>query len=374
MSAHLKRAENCIKDETEAAKALAAELKLTSMAGVIFFCSAEYNRDRLAAALQTYFQCPIIGCTTAGEIASTYQNGGIVAVSFSSSVFALHQLPIRSLDHFDLLDIRKNVADIGRKLKIADRFDPTKMLAFLLIDGLSMKEEYITASLHNVLGGIQLIGGSAGDNLTFTSTEVYFNGSFHRNAAILLLIETSLPFQVFKLQHITPTDTDLIITEADPERRIVQEINGNPAALEYANLIGVPPGQLNATDYSRNPVMLQIGGEWYIRSIQRYNDDNSLTFYCAIDTGLHLTIGRISDFRENLRSEVDKLICKMPNILLTLGCDCILRRLQILETDIKSDVESILKPLNFIGFSTYGEQFNSIHVNQTLTGIAFGDR
>jgi len=27
-----------------------------------------------------------------------------------------------------------------------------------------------------------------------------------------------------------------------------------------------------------------------------------------------------------------------------------------------------------IGFATYGEQFNSMHVNQTFTGIAIGHR
>jgi hypothetical protein len=27
-----------------------------------------------------------------------------------------------------------------------------------------------------------------------------------------------------------------------------------------------------------------------------------------------------------------------------------------------------------VGFHTYGEQFNAMHLNQTLTGIAFGSR
>jgi len=32
----------------------------------------------------------------------------------------------------------------------------------------------------------------------------------------------------------------------------------------------------------------------------------------------------------------------------------------------------VLKDYPVVGFSTYGEQFNSIHVNQTLTAIALG--
>jgi hypothetical protein len=33
----------------------------------------------------------------------------------------------------------------------------------------------------------------------------------------------------------------------------------------------------------------------------------------------------------------------------------------------------IVKNTSFIGFRTYGEQFNSVHVNQTLTGVAIGE-
>jgi len=33
-------------------------------------------------------------------------------------------------------------------------------------------------------------------------------------------------------------------------------------------------------------------------------------------------------------------------------------------------LSDILANNRVVGFSTYGEQFNSIHVNQTLTGVA----
>jgi len=36
------------------------------------------------------------------------------------------------------------------------------------------------------------------------------------------------------------------------------------------------------------------------------------------------------------------------------------------------EVAEILAPYPFVGFSTYGEQYNGLHVNQTLTGIALG--
>jgi hypothetical protein len=35
-------------------------------------------------------------------------------------------------------------------------------------------------------------------------------------------------------------------------------------------------------------------------------------------------------------------------------------------------METIYKRHKIVGFHTYGEQYNAMHLNQTLTGIAFG--
>ena len=35
-------------------------------------------------------------------------------------------------------------------------------------------------------------------------------------------------------------------------------------------------------------------------------------------------------------------------------------------------VSAFLRSQNVIGFNTYGEQFNGMHINQTFTGVAIG--
>ena len=57
---------------------------------------------------------------------------------------------------------------------------------------------------------------------------------------------------------------------------------------------------------------------------------------------------------------------------LVLACDCILRSLEITQLGLKERVGEVFSSHNAVGFATYGEQFYGIHVNQTLTGIAFG--
>lgn len=359
-------------DEIESVQYLKNSLMQDELAGVIFFCSDKYDLDKLATEFNLSFDCPVMGCTTAGEIGSSYQNNGIVAVSFSADAFCFHPITLYDLDSFDAVKAVNVCETLESQLAFNPALNAKKMFAFLLIDGLSMMEEHTVASLGNVFGGVSIVGGSAGDSLTFTKTSVFSDGEFRTGTAVLCLIESKLPFQTFKTQHYTPSEKEMVITDADPEKRVVYEIDGGPAATELAKIIGIPKEELTLEVYSTHPVMLQIGDDWYVRSIRSYHDDDSLSFACAIDAGLPLTVGECEDLIKSLSTKVDSLIDLFPNIEVTLGCDCIHRRLEIMETGLQDEVERVLKPLNFAGFSTYGEQYNSVHVNQTLTGVVIG--
>ena len=55
-----------------------------------------------------------------------------------------------------------------------------------------------------------------------------------------------------------------------------------------------------------------------------------------------------------------------------IGCECVLRSLELERTQMKQRVGDLLIANNVVGFNTYGEQFNAMHVNQTFTGVALG--
>ncbi|KAA3619937.1 MAG: hypothetical protein DWQ05_04215 [Calditrichaeota bacterium] len=369
---YVKKAEIIESDERLAVARLVEAITQPDMGGVIFFCSAEWDLQQIAKIMGEKFHCPVIGCTTAGEIGPHYIEGGIVGLSLSAEVFRLHPIEIRSLRNFSLEMAKKMAMEIQPRLHFSDSLDKSRMFGFLLVDGLSEQEEKIVAYLYQAMQGISIVGGSAGDNLKFQETKIYSQGRFLNDTAVFTVIETLLPFKTFKLQHFEPSDKDMVVTEADPLKRIVYEIDGGPAATEYADILNLNSEKLSPQVFSKYPVMLQIGDEWFVRSIQKVNDDNSLTFYCAIDNGLPLTIAKGVGFVESLEKIVEEFKLEFGEIELTLGCDCILRRLEIQDSNNKKDVETLLGQINFMGFSTFGEQFNSIHVNQTLTGVVFG--
>jgi hypothetical protein len=361
------------RDEKTAVAEFAQAVRQPEIEAVIFFCSSRYKLDILGKELAKAFDCPLIGCTTAGEISTLgYQEGGIVGASLSSKELRIHRHILSPLSKYTLNEITKMTAAIRENLILAKGHDRKRMFGFILIDGLSMIEEEIMASLYACFEGISIIGGSAGDDLKFEKTFIYENGNFISDAAVFSVFETTLPFLIFNTQHFQPTDMKIIITGADPKKRIITEINGEPAVSEYARLLGLKSDQLNPTVFSENPLLLKIGGDWYVRAIQKHNPDNSLSMFSAIEEGLVLTIGKGFDIINNFANKILLFEKEVPQNRFFILCDCILRRLELNSRGIIDEMDQLLGGCSAIGFSTYGEQFNSIHVNQTLTGVVIG--
>jgi hypothetical protein len=118
--------------------------------------------------------------------------------------------------------------------------------------------------------------------------------------------------------------------------------------------------------------MLRAGDRYYLRSIQQIEEDGSLRFFCAIDQGLVLRLGTSGHMLEALRAELEKLDEKVGGAELILVFDCILRRMEFEQHGIDDAVGQLLSKHHVVGFSTYGEQCDALHVNQTMVGVAFG--
>ena len=118
-------------------------------------------------------------------------------------------------------------------------------------------------------------------------------------------------------------------------------------------------------------MVVTVGGQPYVRSIQKVNSDESLTFFCAIDEGIVLTVARGVDLVDNLEETFTELRNTIGEPELVIGCDCICI-IKWTNAASKNKWGPSWRATIIIGFATYGEQFNSMHVNQTLTGVAIG--
>lgn len=344
---------------------------------VVFFCSTSYELDTLAGELSRLFEgAQIIGCTTAGEIGPTgYLDGSITGFSIPARDCCAASELILGLSAFQMSQghgaAEAAMSALLRRSGAA--VDPETTFAMLLSDGMSTNEEALVASIHGRMGNIPLLGGSAGDDLRLKQTFVYHEGRFHPDAALLTLIRTRCPCRIYRCQHFTGSDTRMVVTQADPAARIVGEINAEPAGQEYARITGLDVGSLTPMLFAEFPVMVRVGGDYHVRSIQQMNEDGSLTFFCAIDEGVVLTLARREDIVANLEAFFEGVRRDLGPPQLVIGFDCILRSLEAEKRQAKHLLSRILSANNVIGFSTYGEQFGAMHANQTFTAVAIGE-
>lgn len=363
-------------NEDLACEELAKKLNAKNAKLNLIFCARSYDSIKLSAAFNKHFNSSTIGSTTAGEISPEgFTDNSIVGISFHGDEFLSDLITISNLrgqNEEVILDIKKQFHDIQEKHSRIMK--DGKHFAILLIDGLSIREEEYVSIIDDILKGVPLIGGSASDQLQFKSTLVYANGELRENVATLAIITTTLPFEIFKVQHIKETQRRFVITNADTRTRTVHEIEGVSAGKFYADLLGLKISDLCPTIFSKNPVLLKMGGEYYVRSIQKLNSDNSLTFYCAIDNGLVMRLGEVTSLYNSTQELFKNLNGSLGGEKTCIFFECILRRLEIMEMsqEERKRITELYQKNNALGFHTFGEQFGGVHINQTLTGVAFG--
>lgn len=349
---------------------LRAGLGHDALSLIVLFVSPVADFADFVAQFQTHFPTTeVVACTTAGEIGKGgYTEGDIIAVGFPARHFVSTSILIRGLGGQTPLSMIDQIAlaRVGLLEKYPDR---PNSFAFLAVDGMSLREDELTSMIAPALRDMPLFGGSAGDGVNFERTMVSLNGEACHDAAVLSLVQTDLQVQVFSIDHLIPTDKQMVVTGADPDRRIVKSINAEPAAREYARIVGKNPDQLDRFTFASHPVVVRIGDSHHVRAIQQVNDVGELVFFSAIDEGMVLTVADPLNLVDHLEEQLDKIAAAGP-LTDILGCDCILRRIQAEQSQMTRELSDVLASHKVIGFSTYGEQIGPLHVNHTMTGVA----
>lgn len=357
-------------DDPDAVRKIVTGLGRGPFSIVLMFFSPETDRESLARQLKAEIPwARVMGCSTAGEISSLgYDDGKIVAMAFPIEHFGVETLLIPDLKTVSPQDLMGSL--IRARQNVSRRYPQfTNEFAMLLVDGLSEREDELTAALSSGLGPVPLFGGSAGDGSRFQETFLLNGSEMVENAAILTFFRTDCPIKVFSYDHLSATRKRMVVTKAEPQSRLVQEINAEPAGEEYARLIGVPVDRLDDHVFAANPVVVQVGGKHHVRAIKSVEPNGDMTFFAAIDEGLVLTLAEPQNMTEHLDSALSGL--KGPSSpVMVLACDCIFRRIEAEHSQQKSAISNLLSGAKVRGFSTYGEQIGSIHVNQTITGVA----
>lgn len=359
----------------DVANEILANVKCDEIELLLFHTSTLFDLDTVAKEISARFpHVNIVGCTSAGEFNKNgYGTEKLLAVAFLKNEFSIATALVPNLGEVNFDEAHDIASGLRRALQGRKRrYDTEQHFVISVLDGLTRHEEHFLETFATAFGNIPHLGGSAGDDLKLEATYVFYNGEFHRDAAVLLLVGTGKPFTVFSIDHINSPVSKLVVTHADPESRTVYEINGEPAAQYYASLLGMKAEDLTPDVFSMFPLAVMVGGKYFIRSIQKVDlATNAITFYCAVDIGIILTFVQLGDCIEALESKLDKLRAQLGEPEFVYACDCFLRRLEIQQGKKDHEIRRLQQRYNVAGFNAYGEHIHSVHLNQTFTGVYF---
>jgi hypothetical protein len=334
---------------------------------IIFFASSSIAPDEIAECMESAFpKAETFGCSTAGEITTGKMlTKSIVAMAFNRQ--AIKDSKVEVLEDLDKESNRAFNAFQRHFNKPMREMDPKKYVGIILVDGLCYKEELIMDKMGD-LTNVTFIGGSAGDDLKFESTYVFANGKSYNQAAVLAILEPATEITFVKTQSFRELPQKLTVTKANEFNREVYEFNGKPAAIAYAEALGVTVEEAPKR-FMHNPVGLVFEGEPFVRSPQQIKG-NTMLFYCSVKEGMELSLLESTDIIASTKQALDAARKKLGGISGVINFNCILRTLELYQRGLTEEYGKMFGGVPTVGFSTYGEQYIG-HINQTATLLVF---
>lgn len=345
---------------------------------LIVFSSSSYDAQAL---LECAPDVPLVGCSTAGEIATSGPGEfGVVVTALGGSGFSISTELARDAPS----DLRRAGAEAAACI---DEIEPREHRALLLLtDGLAGDQTMIVRGAYSVVGAqVPLVGGCAGDDLKMEQTHQFYGREVLTGAVVAAAIGSDAPLGIGVRHGWERVGDPMLITRSADSR--VHEIEGRPALDVYFERLDAPDEvRQDPAAFVRfaqvHPLGLASRSEEHVRFIGDANfEDRSLGCIAEVPQGslAWLMEGDDSSVLEATDAACEDALGALggrPPLGL-LAFDCIARRGVLGEEGIRAEVERVAAlggGAPVAGFYTYGEiartrGINGFH-NQTLVVLA----
>jgi hypothetical protein len=371
-------ASNAAEDTKTAIDELLVELGAADASLTLVFYGTHHDDQVIARALDAATGKRGVAGTTAGELTCDgFANDSMTGMSFHGDGVraAVEIIPqLRQLSLVPIVNLPDTLArGIGRT---KDELDPKRHLWLFLLDGLSGKEGLLTPFFMQAATRVGLVGASLGDGQEFLEARIVHHGRVYRDAAATILLEYDGPFVAFKHTHMKLTDRRLEVSKISKGGRILEQLDGEVAQVAYAEMLGVDPSEVTQALTSKYPLGYRFRGRPFPVSILQVHPDGTFRLGSSVQHGEQLNILEPDDLVECTRKSLSKAITKFSKdgtgVEGMLLFHCLARFIEATESGQADALGKVLSQTPVCGLNTYGEQFETMHMNHSLTGVIFG--
>lgn len=372
------RARADLGDLEAAAEALAGALADPGISLGLVFCSPCADPAAFIAALQA--RCPavpLVGCTTAGEIDNEgFHRQTCVVMGLGWPGFRFSVALSRDIAARPMAAGRAATRAIARDLGFdAASLEAGRHAAISFIDGHCHRQESFIVGAAAEAPAITFVGASSADlGPRFHRAAVFCDGKAHVDAAVLIGLEPDAPFAAFVAEGGSPLTMRVVVTDADPTRRLVFELNGKPAAREYREICAAAGYSLDRALAAPVPFGYYVAGRYHLRSVVGIEGD-ALRFGSSIDVGTVLRLMQPIDVIESTKLAIaDARAAVGGKARAVLAFHDVARFREAAARDLLDPLADLLRDEPLVGFNSFGEQINLLNINHAVTGLVIGPR
>ncbi len=353
---------------------------------LVVFCSESHDLTSIVRQIRERSGgVPLIGCSTAGEIA-THGPGdaSVVETALGGEGFSVTTGMATGASY----DLRAAGATAARCMSTVE-IEGGHCVMLLLTDGLAGDQQQIVRGAYQVLGaGVALVGGCAGDDLKMRRTYQVYDDQVLTDAVVAAGIASEAPFGIGVRHGWRRVGEPMLVTRSRGNR--VHTLDDQPALdvyldrLELGGLV-VPDQARMATIAQTHPLGLSRRiGEEQVRFITGGDfDERSLT--CAAEVPQGGLAWIMEGDADSVLAATDAA-CRDSLAALEGGAplgmlafDCIARRGVLGEDGVRAEIARVSANAGgapVAGFYTYGEIARTYGVsgfhNQTLVILSIG--
>ncbi len=200
---------------------------------LVAFCSPSYDLPGLVQQIWARSGgVPLIGCTTAGEIAASGpREASVVVAALGGDGFVIETAVATGASN----DLRGAGAQMARFLPTPD--DHPYRALLLLTDGLAGDKQEMLRGAYGVLGaGVPLVGGCAGDDLEMTRTFQLYGDQVLTDSVVAAGIASDAPLGIGVRHGWQRVGPPMLVTRSEGRR--VYALDDRPALDVYLEQFG----------------------------------------------------------------------------------------------------------------------------------------
>jgi hypothetical protein len=348
---------------------------------LVVFCSDDYDLEALARGLaEVAGDVPLIGCTTAGEIATSGPgDAGVVVFALGGDGFsaATAVAPGSAAD--------PRCAGARAAACVSDLGESEHRVLILLSDGMAGGQQDVVRGAYGVAGAnVPIVGGCAGDQLKMQRTFQIFGGQVLQDAVVAAALGSDAPLGVGVHHGWRKVGDEVFVTASGDSR--VHTLDDQPALDVYLDRLDAPaevrsdPAAFTAFAMT-HPLGIERRSGIEVRMVAGADfEDRSLQLIADMPQGGMASFLRGDD--DSVLGATDRA-CEAALDAIggapigMLAFDCVARRGVIGDDGIGHEIHRILGHAaggELAGFYGYGEfartrGINGFH-NQTLVVLA----